>query len=195
MSRSISRPGVLVALVATVALASGGCRNPFNPSADIELAQLISNNNNGANGNDVIIYPSELGSSTLPTQNWIVTASFVIKNKVAATITSVNIQYTDLDGNPVTTYRATGGKSYKTTLLIHPMTDDNNAGDFSYSGGFGEGAPGSMAIYLVDRNVTNEISAPGYPGNGFMFAIVTFRGQDDNGYDFVLSGKIGIKYY
>jgi len=193
MSRSIDRACLGVPALLAVTLTLAGCRNPFNPSADIELAQLVAVNY----ADEVVIYPSQLsgGGSTLPIDQWVADAQFVIKNKVSATITSVNIVYTDLNGNEVTAYKATGGKTYKTTLRLHPMWDDNNSGGFSYSGGFSEGEGTLMQIYIVDRQVINEITAPGYPADKFMFAVVTFRGQDENGYDFKLSAKIGIKYF
>jgi hypothetical protein len=193
MSRSTDPlKSFLVALALAATLATG-CRNPFNPSSDIELATFSAVNYS----DEIIIYPSQIsgGNGTLPIDNWVADAVFVIKNKVAATITSVNIVYTDSNGNQVTAYKATGGKTFKTTLRLHPMNDDNNAGGFGYQNGYGEGEGTVMQVYMVDRQVINEITAPSYPANKFMFAIITFRGEDDNGYDFKLTAKIGIKYF
>lgn len=190
MFRSTNRPrgrAVLGLLLLTVI----GCRNPFNPSADIELASFRAN----SFADEIIIYPSQLtgGSGTLAIGNWEASATFVIKNKVGATITSINIVYTDYAGNEVTVYRATGGKTFKTVMRLHPMNDDNNAANYGNNQGEGNGT--ILPVFMVDRQVISEITAPGYPADRFMFAIITFRGEDDNGYDFKLSAKIGIKYY
>ena len=178
--------GLLLALT----LAAAGCRNPFNPSCDIELAEFKAD----SYADEIIIYPSQLsGGGNLQIANWRATATMVIRNKVAATLTSVNIVYTDLDGTEVTTYKTSGGKSFKVNLRLAPMSDNNNPGGGS---GHQEGSGSTVTLYMVDRQVINEITAPGYqPGNKFMYATVTFRGEDDNGYDFKLVGKIGIKYY
>ena len=127
--------------------------------------------------------PQLLGFASL--NDWSAFTVFRIRNKVPATLTSINIQYTDMQGNPVTVYRATGGKTFRTHYRLNTMTSNSAL----------NGVGTVVTVFVVDRQVLNEITAPGYPADRYMIAIVTFRGEDDNGYDFKLSGKLSIKYY
>lgn len=183
MSKSIEWRRVSAALlVAACVVLPTGCINPFLPSSDITLTDLVSSNNSS---DEIDVYQSDT-TGTLDLTKWEATATFRIKNKVTATITSINVEYTDLSGSPVTPYKLVGGKSFKTHYRLTPMTTANgNVG----------GVTTSLTIYIVDALVVNELVAPSYPSNKFMFAVVTFRGEDDNGYDFKLSAKLGIKYF
>ena len=183
MLKSTNRPlWAPVWVVATFGILATGCINPFLPSSDITLTDLVSSN---FNSDEIDVYQVDT-TGTLDLTKWEATAIFRIKNKVTATVTSINVEYTDLSGNPVTTYKLLGGKSFKTHYRLTPMTTENgNVG----------GVTTSLTVYIVDALVLNELLAPSYPSNKFMFALVTFRGEDDNGYDFKLSAKLGIKYF
>jgi hypothetical protein len=162
-----------------VVLLATGCRNPFDPSCDVEFTALIA-----GNMNSVFIYSYQIpGSGTINFDPWKVTAQFLVRNKVAALIT-----YTDLDGNEVTAYKATGGRSFRTTFRLAPMTSNSPASQ-------GEGTETTISLYVVDKKVLDELLSPSYPTNKFMFANIVFRGEDENGYDVRLEGRIAIYYY
>ncbi len=182
------RPGLRIAGLAGL-LVVAGCRNPFNPSSDIELAQLRSNGNGV--GDDITIQSADLNVPNPFYARWAAIAGFVIKNKVAATLTSVNIVYTDYYGNEVTAYTTTGGKTFKLVRRLTPM-DDRNAVS-SYNPNYGEGSGTDLTIYPIDPLVKATFT-PSYTPK-FMLATITFRGEDDNGYDWKLVGSIGIKVY
>jgi hypothetical protein len=180
MNRAIAR----AAVVAAVLLGTGGCRNPFDPSADIELTQLTGNY-----GPSVVIYQAaELGGTTKPFSNWTVTCHFTYKNKVAAYLTSVTVTYTDMDGNPVTAYKSIGGRTFKITFRIEGVRDNTGSDE-------GEGSGTSLSLRVVDGRVLDEITSSSYPGDKVMYANVVLRGQDDNGYDLRLEGRIAIFLY
>ncbi len=170
---------IAAALFMAAALATG-CRNPFDPDCDVELTSLA------ANGHYIVIFSGSIPSSgSINFDPWKATATFTVKNKVSAVITSVSISYTDLDGNPVTAYKATGGRSFKTTFRLPGVTGNNQ----------GEGQQTSIELYVVDKKVLDELQSPSYPTNKFMFADIVFRGEDENGYDIRLEGRIAIYYY
>ncbi|MEK7476959.1 MAG: hypothetical protein AAB152_15150 [Candidatus Coatesbacteria bacterium] len=183
MNRTFAR----VAIAAAVLLAAGGCRNPFDPSADIELTRLEVTGNGSYGGTSIVIYQTELAGPTYAFGDWVVTCRFTYKNKVSAYLNSVTITYTDIDGNPVTAYKAVGGRTFKITFRIPGVRDDN----FYYEG---EGIDSSLSLRVVDLKVIEELKAPP-PGSKVIFADIVLRGQDDNGYDLRLEGRIAIFVY
>ena len=172
--------GLLLALALTLS-----CRNPFNPAAEVELVQMTTVANFVEEW-EILIYSGccSAGSPIDYTQ-WQVTATFVIKNKVGVVLNSVNIIYTDYDGNPVTLYKDTGGRNFKIIARLDPV----QAGpEFD----FNEGHQNLVTLFVVDPQVIAEFQAATLSPQ-VMFATVTFRGVDDNGYDVKLSGKMTIK--
>ena len=170
-------PALLLALAALA-----GCNNPFDPKSDVELAELAPH--------DIIIYQTQIpgGGAALNLNDWTVLAEFVVNNKVGVNLTSVDITYTDLNGNEVTAYKTTGGRHFKFAYRLEPVTNNDRFD-------FGEGLSSAVTLYVVDRNVITELQSPAYPSNHFMFAAITFRGEDDNGHDVKLTGTMTIKYY
>lgn len=165
-------------------LCAGGCRNPFDPSCDIELTQLSA-----TTGTTIYIYEAWLPTSGIyDFSDWTVTARFMIRNKVAATINSITITYTDLDGNPKTAYKSTGGRTFKMSFRLAPVTSNGEFGD-------GEGRTTSLQIYVVDQRVMEELRSSSIPYNKVMIANILFRGVDENGYDIRLEGRIAIFLY
>src|SRR6185436_18638906 len=124
MSKSTDRrfPHSMWTLCA-LTLAAVGCRNPFLPSSDIILTDFY----NPRTGGEVRIYSTEI-TPPLNLNSWNGLASFAIRNKVAATITSINLEFTDYGGTPVTVYKATGGKTFKTHYRLNPMTGNTPIG-------------------------------------------------------------------
>lgn len=178
------RPRAILALtVAAAALTS--CRNPFNPSADIELTRMT------ANGGQCIVIrqANDLSNpSSIPYWNWVVNCHFTYKNKVSAVITSITITYSDSENNPVTAYKSIGGRSFKTSFRIEGTASIATWDET-------EGAASDIGVWVVDRRVIDEITSPSYPSDKVMFANVIFRGQDANGYDVRLEGRISIFLY
>lgn len=172
--------GKLVAL----SLVAAGCRNPFAPSADIELVQ-ITHESSGRNEIPVLRTPPPRNEAFF--YGGAAQAVFVSKNKVGAQITRVTIVYTDLAGNLVTSYRTTGGRTYRVNTRIGPRVDRSTLG-------FGKGATTGMAIYVLDASVYDELESQ--VGNTrAVIAHLTLRGEDDEGNDLSFSGDITIKGY
>jgi hypothetical protein len=170
-----------MAAAAGLLLLAAGCRNPFNPSADIEMYELEPS--------ELVIQKSDVPTTGTPWYpNWSVTCRFLIRNKVGVNIKSVNLVYTDVAGNLVTAYRLTGGKNYKMAARLTPVNRD---GDIIW-GVEAEGIGTDLSIWAVDRNVIEEIVAES--GNNRVIVLhITFRGEDDNGYDVKLSGEVNIR--
>ena len=173
---------VVLALLA--GLGAAGCRNPFSPQADIELAHIYD-------ASDSARFELRVQRQTPPIQEWVYTTFgmavpiFIVKNKVGVNITKVNIVYTDLAGNPVTTYRTTGGKTFRVLWHMDPRFDFTN----SYGG---EGVGWGFGIVVLDGNVYTEL-ANQVGDTKAVIAHLTFWGEDDNGYDVKLTGAITIK--
>ena len=182
----MTAPGRRLAAVAIAALLAAGCNNPFDPKADVELTDMTDN----GNYTEVRVFQTDVpgGGQPLPLYLWAVRCQFVVKNLVGVNLTSVDITYTDLNGNEVTAYKTTGGRHFKFAYRLSPVSNNGSTDA-------GEGLYSTVTIYLVDRNVITELQSPAYPSDHFMFAAVTFRGEDDNGHDVKLTGRITIKYF
>ncbi len=178
--------GLLAAAVLALASASG-CRNPFEPSADIELVALEWNN--GPNS-VILVGQTDAAATPLNLNIWRARARVVVRNKVDVLISSASITYTDYDGNEVTAYRNIGGRVLKFTQWCRGVTDNS---EFSDGDGEVEGRQTTIDMYIVDNVVIQELRSPAYPTNGFMFAHVVLRGEDVNGYDVRLEGMITIQ--
>jgi hypothetical protein len=178
------RAGLGVAAAGLLLLAAG-CRNPFNPSSDIELYELTPGNGMA----DLVIQKSDVPTTGTPSYgNWSLNCRFLIRNKVGVNIKSVNLVYTDVAGNLVTAYRLTGGKNYKLAARLTPVNRDSEI----IWGSEGEGTGTDISIWAVDRNVIEEMVAMS-GSNRVIILHVTFRGEDDNGYDVKLSGEVPIR--
>lgn len=166
-------------------LLTGGCRNPFEPSSDIELARLQSNGT--GSGATILVHANDAAQTQLNLNLWKVSVRVVIRNKVDVYLTSASITYTDYDGNEVTSYRSIGGRNLKFTVFCRGVTDDTAFGET-------EGAAKDFDLYVVDANVIRELRSPSYPDTNVMFANIVIRGEDANGYDVRLEGQITIQY-
>lgn len=163
------------------------CRNPFNPAAEIELVRMTAQTSFQDEWEILIFSGCCGGAGMINYQEWEVISYFVIKNKVGVTLTNVNIIYTDYQGNPVTLYQNSGGRNFKFIARLSPVA----AGpQFD----FNEGQQTLIPLFVVDPQVIAEFQA-GTLAPQVMFATVTFRGVDDNGYDVKLSGTMTIKAY
>lgn len=175
------RTGLSLLLVLALA---GGCRNPFNPAADVELVEMTTDSEDEW---EILIFSPQLAVTPIIYSDWEVLNTFVIKNKVGVRLTDVNIVYTDFQGNPVTVYKDSGGRNFKFIARLSPVA----AGpQFD----FNEGQQTQLRLFVVDPQVIAEFQA-GTLAPSVMFAKVTFRGVDDNGYDVKLSGTMTIKGY
>ncbi len=187
MSRSSSARGaaltVSIAVWALVPLA--GCRNPFSPSADVELIRMSGNR-----GYNEIQVEQETTLNEGHFQGWRAFALFIVRNRVGVNIRSVNIVYTNMAGEEVTPYRTSGGKSYKLSARLEPVPDQQAPTNYGATGTYG--MERTLDVYVVDRKVYETLE--NMPGtNLVIIAHVTFFGEDDNGYDVKLSSSISIK--
>jgi len=174
----MARRAVLFLILAGLAT---GCRNPFSPQADIELSDFL--------GNEISVKRTTPSSrdASFYFNNGLVQPLFVVKNKVGVIINKVNIVYTDLAGNPVTTYRTTGGKTFRVLWRIPPR--------FSFATlGEGEGATSVFQFTVLDSNVYTELETQ-VGSTKALLVHITFYGEDDNGYDVKLTGDLTMKGY
>ena len=112
---------------------------------------------------------------------------FRIENKVGVVLKSVNTVYTDYDDSPVTVYGETG-REYGMLVRLDPI-DRNSTGT---------SVNRTVTLYIIDDSVVRELMSPSYPSSPaskVMFANITFRGEDDNGYDVRLTARITIKTF
>jgi len=186
MMRTLTRL-IAVCGIAAAVITSRGCRNPFNPSTDIYIREIVATNQwtNNMQFPEMGVYDNHVNAPPYVYSNWQVTTRFVIRNKVGVNISRVNIVYTNYHGDPVTGYGATGRE-----FLFMIRLDPYDPG----FGGFGTNET-AVTLFLIDETVLSELLSPSYPSDHIMIATMTFIGEDDNGYDVKLSGKITIKGY
>src|SRR6185436_18733619 len=113
-----------LAAISVAELLAAGCNNPFDPKADVELTDMIDN----GGSTEVRVFQTDVpgGGQPLPLYLWAVRCQFVVKNLVGVNLTSVDITYTDLNGNEVTAYKTTGGRHFKFAYRLDPVS--NNGG-------------------------------------------------------------------
>jgi hypothetical protein len=161
-----------------------GCRNPFDPSSDVELAQVW----NSRGGQNVLIYATEIpASGSLNLDPYVIRFDVLIRNKVDVTLTSATATFTDVNGVPVTPYQSTGGKSFTIFQRVEGVTNND---EFSNS----EGRVTSFGLFIVDTRVVQTFQNTPPPGN-IMYCRIVLRGEDENGYDVRLEGQIPILYF
>lgn len=166
-----------------------GCRNPFEPSSDIELTTITASGWGGGqnNGSTVLVHATDAASATVDLNRWRTSIRVVIRNKVDVYLTSASIVYTDLDGNEVTSYRSIGGRNLKFTIFCRGV---QGSGEFDET----EGSGTTFDLFIVDVAVLRELQSPAYPDTNVMFANLVLRGEDANGYDVRLEGQLTIQY-
>ena len=102
-------------------------------------------------------------------------------------ITSVNMFFTDMAGNPVTVYAATGGKTIKLMSRMSPPTTNSP-----------DGVNRPIEFIVMDSKVFAALDDPTLKPPtqpNVIICTMTFRGVDDNGYDVKLSAQFTIKGY
>lgn len=181
-SRRATAPVLAAALLG--ALLATGCRNPFMPSSDVTLNAIgINSSNLGGIDYPLVempVFAADFAGVNANYDPYRIFVAFEVHNKVAVTIYSVNIAYTDLAGNPVTVYASTGGKFIKLQARLSSVTDNT-------------GGNGTMIVLSVlDRYVVAQLEDPAFTPK-YINCELTFRGEDDNGYDVKLAGKFSIK--
>jgi len=180
MSFKIRRLAALLAITVSVVAASG-CRNPFLPSADIQISAVSFPDSTLSGVVEMPVFFAITPSYT----TYRVKVSFWMRNKVDVNITSVNLFYTDLAGNPVTAYAASGGKTIKLMSRMYAPTS-NNPDPAS--------ATGELIFYALDTQVYQALLDPTLSPKAIN-CIMTFRGEDANGYDIKLTAQFSIKGY
>lgn len=196
-TKAMTRTIKTLPLVLLAVAMAGGCRNPFNPSADIELAEITcSNKDTSSNDNKVQVTRPSLWInctylktlSTIDYTQYTATMNFVVKNKVIVTIRRISMVYTDPLGNEITLYKNVSGGRTFSTLYRFSFPANNNSG----SGSYGEGVANSIELYPIDSKVYETIKA--YPYDT-MYVTITAYGDDENGYDVRLSGTVTITFF
>jgi hypothetical protein len=175
------RPARLAALGLAVAGMTilTGCRNPFLPSSDVDTGYLGSANME--NTREIPVFATDFGSSP-NYYKYRLTVNFFVKNKVGLSITSVNMTYADMSGNPVTAYKASGGKTMKFMARLNGAVDNTNP---QYT---------TLELLVIDSKVIETLQDP-VLNPKYMNCTLTFRGEDDNGYDVKLTQQFTIKGY
>jgi len=190
---TVNRAAKTIPLVLLCLTFVGGCRNPFNPSADIELVE-VTNTNTENNPN---VARAELwvncraimtSGTTINYTHYKSTLHFVVKNKVIVTIRRIRMVYTDPLGNEVTAYKNVGGRTFNSLYRFTFSTNNNYTSDWQY----GEGAVNSIDLFPLDSKVIEAID--GYP-HDIMYVTFTVYGDDDNGYDVRLSATATIMLF
>jgi len=177
---SYNKTGRLIAFAASMAavVLISGCRNPFLPSADISISNISAAESALLNSAELPVY-----NSTPNYYSYRVRVDFLLLNKVGVNITSVNIFYTDQYGVPVSDYKKSGGKNLKLRQhMTPPANNDPN------------GRTESIELLVLDPQIYTAILEPTLTPK-YILATMTFRGEDENGYDIKLTAQITIKGY
>lgn len=178
MSSKARRLAALLAIAASAA-AFTGCRNPFLPSADIQISNITfpGVTSGAGTATEMVVY----SSITPDYYSYRVSVDFLSLNKVEVNLTSVNIFYTDLSGNPVTAYSTSGGRTIKLMNRLYPLTSNDPNGN-----------PTTITLLALDTRVYQELQSPTLLPK-YIICTMTFRGEDENGYDVKLTGQFTIK--
>lgn len=178
-------------LIAGLALLlTGGCRNPFEPSSDIELTRILATGSKQGQGGATILVTASDASSTQPNLRWWTTSfRVVIRNKVSVYLTSASIMYTNEAGDDPTSYRSVSGRNLKFTVFCPGVTDDTS---FDMT----EGHQTDFDMFIVDKNVLQALKSlqSNITEQPVIFANIVIRGEDENGYDVRLEGQITIQF-
>jgi hypothetical protein len=176
MSSKARRLAALLAIAISL-VPLGGCRNPFLPSTDISIPGIEFP------GIGSTPEMTVFAATTVDYYMYRTTVYFTIHNKVDVVISSANITYTDLAGNPVSAYAATGGKNVKLKCRLYaPLTNDPN------------GNITALTLLALDTRVYEALQDPTLSPK-YIICTMTFRGEDDNGYDVKLTAQFTIKGY
>lgn len=170
-------------LVPVLLAATAGCRNPFDPSSDADLQALQWQ----AGGlQNIYMTQSDLSASSPNFNSWLVEAKFLIRNRVGITLDSMNVVYTDANGNPTTGYASTGGRTIHLFIRLDGVRDDNTGAEGN--------AVTVFSLPVVDYQVWTAMGggSSSTVGHQVINATVTFRGADDNGYEQKFVGQISI---
>jgi len=169
-----------IAFFAAMAFATAfsGCRNPFLPSADIQVDSI------NFLGDFSELQEMPVFAATTDLNIYQVKVSFWLRNKIDVKITSVNIFYTDLAGNPVTVYATTGGRTMKLQSRLYAPTNYDAT----------TRTTPDITLLALDRRVFDALLDPTLTPK-YILCTMTFRGEDDNGYDVKLSTQFTIKGY
>ncbi len=183
-SRTPNLPALAACLL--LALTATGCRNPFMPSADADINRISCNGNT----EEISAYFDDLDpASTTPLYgDYVVNVNFILRNKVGIDLTTANMVFTDLAGNPLATAYGATGKTMKLMARLYPMNAAN-----SYDTVQGN-LTNSVRLIVIDRRVVDAMMDPSLSPK-FIICKLTLRGEDDNGYDVKLTTDITIKGY
>ena len=167
-----------MALAGTATLA--GCRNPFLPSSDVETAYVYLNG--VSESREIPVFKIDFPAADPKYFKYRLTVTFAVNNKVGISLTSVNMSYADSNGNPVTSYKTSGGKTLKFMARLNGAINNTGPG-YSY-----------VELLVIDSKVIEALDDPVLSPK-YITCTVTFRGEDDNGYDVKLTEQFTIKGY
>ena len=110
-----------LALAAGFLALSAGCRNPFLPSADVSIYDIYCPDASFAfPPNEIPLYADDVVPPGSNYYKYRVRVTFLVRNKVGVRISSVNMAFTNVSGEQVTTYAASGGKTNSPTSWGNP---------------------------------------------------------------------------
>lgn len=170
----MSRPGAR-ALLAGLGVVALGCRNPFDPSADVRVEV----------GGFVIFDQSN--AATQVSQMWTHTVQFTNYSSVPARFTSYTVVYRQVGaqtdpacpqppGQPVCSLGGAAGRRYPLVVEVGPrITNDAPP------------ATGFASVLIYTPEFFRYVSTHGETTEGGFDVELTFFGTDDNGHDLTVS--------
>lgn len=172
-----------IALLASVAVL-GGCRNPFNPAAQIRFDRFYA----GAAATPILsIQQSQAGTmKSSPTSAGDLVTLVQISNTstVPGRITGYNVVYRQIsDGQPIAACGGAAGRRFQTHIAVSYLQSNYSAEAITYPLPF---------ITIVTDELLNHIATNLTTIDGGIDCEVTFYGEDDNGYDIQVEGVLHI---
>jgi len=165
-----------------------GCRNPFLPDSDISISGVeMPTMSSLYYLPEMPVFAADFPAGSPGNySNYMVRVNFRIINRVGVSLSSVNMVFTDTAGNLVTSYATSGGKTVKLMTRLEPA-------DMSVAN-YPGGAVIGIDFLVLDRRVVETLNDPNLQPK-YLYCTLTFRGEDDNGYDVKLTTQFSIKGY
>ena len=159
-----------------------GCRNPFNPSAQIQFDRFYAGTSFAYALPIKQASAGSMASSSANLPELLTVVQLSNSSKVSGKITGYNVVYRQLsNGQPIATCGGATGRRFNTYFNIQALSSNAIPS-----------ATGQHVLGIVTAELLTYISMNLTTVNGGIDCEVTFYGEDDNGYDIQLDAVLHI---
>jgi len=175
-SRVLGTAAVLAALV------QGGCRNPFNPPAQIRFDRFYA----GENFAQVLSIKQtdalSIGKDAANINRLRTTAQFSNTSTVRGTITGYTTVYRQISsGKPIESCGGAAGRRFSTVIMVDGLKSNAATSLQAFT-----------PIMMITSELLSHISTDLTTLNGGIDCETTFYGEDENGYEIEVEGVLHI---